>query len=694
MSRVDFEPLAGWPALWIAAALAALALAWTIRRDWRFALFRAPITLLILAALSGPVRLVEDRRPLADVAVVVLDMSESMDLAGRAAGARRAADRIAARLKAAGLEVREARHGDEESGRNRSASSPDAALDKALADVDPGRIAGAILVTDGHAPEPDGPPAERPWPVHRIVPADSRETDRAVRLVSVPRSVEIGSPVRVRVRYEGDADGPALADVRTDAGETRKVRLEPGKDTDVTVAATRRGPLRIVISVPAAPGDLSLANNAIVAETMATRERLRALLITGSPHAGARAWRNLLKSDPSVDLVHVMILRGADDVDPTPNEEMSLIPFPTRELFLERLDSFDLVVLDRFRRQDVVPDSHLDALAQWVEGGGALLVAAGPAEATGNGVGATPLARLSSLRVTGSWRPGPVRPTLTAPGRVHPVSAPLAGSEASWGPWDGVLPGQAQPGADVLMAAGGAPALTLAAAASGRVAWLSADGVWLWSRGLDGGGPFADLFRRTAHWLMRAPELEVGQMEARGVRGGLEASVLGGGDPGPIEVSGSGRPFAMQPAVVSDGLWRARAATPAAGLHEVRAAGRAPVPVLAGFGDPDEAWPLTVEAAALRAKRDSGSGGGGAFLVGRAGEGPLPSIARIGRGARAVSSGKSMELRENHASRAVNVRRDQLVPPPLMAALILLAALWAWWREGLGAPVRARRGTR
>jgi len=33
------------------------------------------------------------------------------------------------------------------------------------------------------------------------------------------------------------------------------------------------------------------------------RDKLRVLLVSGEPHAGERTWRNLLKSDASVDLV-------------------------------------------------------------------------------------------------------------------------------------------------------------------------------------------------------------------------------------------------------------------------------------------------------------------------------------------------------------------------------------------------------
>jgi hypothetical protein len=40
------------------------------------------------------------------------------------------------------------------------------------------------------------------------------------------------------------------------------------------------------------------------------------------------------------------------------------------------------------------------------------------------------------------------------------------------------------------------------------VGLLLSDQMWLWARNYDGGGPYLDLLRRVAHWLMKEPELE------------------------------------------------------------------------------------------------------------------------------------------------------------------------------------------
>ena len=108
------------------------------------------------------------------------------------------------------------------------------------------------------------------------------------------------------------------------------------------------------------------------------REKLRVLLVSGEPHAGERTWRNLLKSDANVDLVHFTILRPPEKQDGTPINELSLIAFPTRELFQQKIKEFDLIIFDRYANQSVLPSTYFDNIVRYVREGGAVLVAAGP----------------------------------------------------------------------------------------------------------------------------------------------------------------------------------------------------------------------------------------------------------------------------------------------------------------------------
>ena len=138
----------------------------------------------------------------------------------------------------------------------------------------------------------------------------------------------------------------------------------------------------IEIEVDAAEEELTLQNNRAAVSVSGVRDRLRVLLVSGQPHAGERIWRNLLKADPSVDLVHFTILRPPEKQDGTSVRELSLIAFPTRELFEVKLDEFDLIIFDRYRRRGVLLPTYVENIADYVRNGGALLEAAGPAFAT------------------------------------------------------------------------------------------------------------------------------------------------------------------------------------------------------------------------------------------------------------------------------------------------------------------------
>ena len=153
------------------------------------------------------------------------------------------------------------------------------------------------------------------------------------------------------------------------------------------------------------------------------RDRLRVLLVSGEPHAGERTWRNLLKSDAAVDLIHFTILRPPDKFDGVPVDELSLIAFPTQELFMERIDDFDLIIFDRYSVRGILPPEYYMNIAQYVEDGGAILVSAGPEMASVESLNLSPLGPILPARPTGRVIDQPFTPRLTADGRRHPVTA-------------------------------------------------------------------------------------------------------------------------------------------------------------------------------------------------------------------------------------------------------------------------------
>src|SRR5258708_7220141 len=257
------------------------------------------------------------------------------------------------------------------------------------------------------------------------------------------------------------------------------------------------------------------------ASSLATgvRDSRRVLLVTGEPHPGERAWRNLLKSDPSVDLVHFTILRPPEAQDFTPVNELSLIAFPIRELFEVKLHEFDLVIFDRSRRRDVLAQVYLDNIVRYVRGGGALMVATGPNIGTSNNLFNSPLGQILPGVPTGTTFEEGFRPKVSAVGRRHPVTSDLpsagaANGEPSWGRWFRHIDIDPRRGQVLMSGARGRPLLMLDRVGDGRVAQIMSDQIWLWARGFEGGGPQAELLRRIAHWLMKEPELEENDLQA------------------------------------------------------------------------------------------------------------------------------------------------------------------------------------
>jgi hypothetical protein len=267
--------------------------------------------------------------------------------------------------------------------------------------------------------------------------------------------------------------------------------------------------------IPEAEGELTDRNNAAVVQINGIRDRLSVLLVSGEPHPGQRTWRNLLKSDPSVDLVHFTILRPPDKQDGVPATELSLIAFPTRELFMEAVDDFDLIIFDRYQRRGILSMLYIDNIRRYVEDGGALLLAAGPDYASAASLYRTPLADILPGRPTARVIEAPFLPEISDLGRRHPVTAelegahePLSDSDQPWGRWMRQIEVTEQAGQTVMTGNGGVPLLMLDRVGDGRVALLASDHAWLWDRGYEGGGPQLEMLRRLAHWMMGEPDLE------------------------------------------------------------------------------------------------------------------------------------------------------------------------------------------
>jgi hypothetical protein len=667
--KLGFDPWLA-PFVLLGLALAGLALvALYARLGGKAPIMRLSLLAVALIGLSGPSQIQEERLALTDIVTILVDRSESMALSGRTKGAEAALTATKARLSQVdNLEVRVTYFDGSGAG-----TALAVGLDQAFADIPPDRVAGAIVISDGRFI--DGDDAARPFPVHQILVGSPQERDRRIELGSAPKQAPIGEIAKVVVRVEDtDKSVPLTVRVGTDAPQT--LNVPTGEDIVIEVPIAQRGLVPVAIETPGITGEVSTANNGLALSITGVRDRLRVMLVTGQPYAGSRAWRNLLKSDPSVDLVQFTILRPPEKQDFTPTEELSLIPFPTRELFLDKIDSFDLVVFDRFSRLSVLPDAYLDSVAQWVEGGGAFLMLAGPSEGLKEGVQSTPLKRILPVQSRGEPIETAFRPALTERGRTHPVSASLAEQSETWGKWLRVQPSTST--GDVLLEGAGEPLLVLGQVGRGRVAAVMSDQAWLWRRGYDGGGPFDELFRRTAHWLMKEADLEADRLVLRSQPGRLLIERQSNEDPGPAQVTLTGQSFAVPLSAAGPVVWHGESTMAKPGLVFVQSGDKSAF-IVAGIGNPDEARLLTADPSAL-AEPQAKQGGGSVTWALRAGTGPLPNVTRLGKSQTAGTEG--LGLRRAGATSVTATSRDAILPPWAYAILLVTLALVGWWREG------------
>ncbi|MGE3303246.1 MAG: hypothetical protein AB7M12_09050 [Hyphomonadaceae bacterium] len=674
--RLAFDPGAPWWALGMLAAFAALLLAFYVLRGGRASMLRAGGLMLILIGLAQPMLVSETREPANDVAALIIDQSESLALAGRLDAARAAGAAIAQRLaREQGLDVRvrEARGGPD-------GTALVTAAEEALADAPRERVAGAILVTDGQISDAPADPqkAKIAGPVHALIVGDPNRGDRRLELISAPAFGIVGEPAAIEARVIDPTPGAGVrVTISVDGKPIRQALAVSGRPFRVNIATPKRGPNMVIVEAEPGPQEISRANNRAAFELQGVRDRLRVLLVTGEPHPGARVWRNLLKSDPSVDLVHFTILRTNDKGDFTPLDELALIPFPTRELFVDKLDRFDLIIFDRYQRRAILPLAYFEDIARRVEEGGAMLIAAGPGDAGADSLAHTAVAAILPSLPTGGITDQPFRPAVTALGERHPVTRGLP-NEEHWGRWNRIIDARAS-GGRVLMTGAGKPLLVIDRAGQGRVAQLWSDQAWLWARGYDGGGPHGELLRRLAHWLMQEPELEDERLTLKNTREGLvaERSTLGG-DPGDVEIAApSGARVAHPMTEFAPGVYRTTIPAAETGLYEARS-GSLRAFAAVGPLNPKEAAAVNATPGLLAPLAKAS--GGGVELLGEQAQ-RLPEIRRVDRGARAAGDGW-IGLRSNGAYVVRASAAEPLGPGWAWAAAGLVLLMIGWRREG------------
>jgi len=688
MLSLSFTPLLPWPVLAaLGLVVVVLALLAFVARG-RTALLRALVLALVLAALANPALVREDREPVKDIAAIVVDRSGSQALGDRPQMTDAVRAELQRRFGALTnieprfIDVPDAKDGDD-------GTKLFTALGQALADVPPERLAGIVMLTDGVVHDIPSSMAQIgiKAPLHVLVTGHPDERDRQIKLLEAPRFGIVGKDLTIRAEVmERGGTGHAVVTIRRDGEEIGRRDVPADKPFALTTRIEHGGPNVVEIEVEPLPGELTTVNNRAVLPIEGIREKLRVLLVSGEPHQGERTWRNLLKSDANVDLVHFTILRPPEKQDGTPISELSLIAFPTRELFVQKIKDFDLIIFDRYANQSVLPQAYFDNIVRYVREGGALLVAAGPEYAGPASLARTRLAGILPGDPDGRVVERPYKATPTQVGQRHPVTRDLPGSDANppaWGDWLRIVQARTRPGIQpILSGAEGLPLLALSREDKGRVALLLSDHAWLWARGYQEGGPYLDLLRRLAHWLMKEPALEEEALRAQTTGRGREVRVerqTMAEQVEPVTVTGpTGKVTTLTLKPGEPGLFTATFDAETLGLHTLRS-GNLVAFVSVGPANSRELADVFSDTERLKAVAE-GSGGSIRRVADAGGTTQVPRLATVRSGR--LAGGDWIGFRPSDSA---NIRGVEVYPLALgLAALAALAAavLAMWLVEG------------
>ncbi len=512
---LDFTPFLSWQitsALAVPLGLLALLFLFHRPRGWGL---RLSALLCAYLALLNPGLIEEEREPLSSVTAIIVDRSSSQKLASREDETSTALQEIKRHLaEIPNMETRIIETNGHNIAGEGTALFHD--LKRNLSNIPPDRIAGAILLSDGQVHDIPETIEDLGFnaPIHALITGKENEYDQRIVLTQAPRFGIVGEEKEIKFKVETtDSQSQKTAEIIIALnGEELITQTVPvGENITLSIGIDRGGKNILEIRVKEKKGELTNLNNVAVQTIEGIRENLRVLLVSGEPHPGERTWRNLLKSDASVDLVHFTILRPPEKQDGTPINQLSLIAFPTRELFSVKINEFDLIIFDRYQQRGVLPILYFDNIARYVEDGGAVLIAAGPDYAAPISLYQTPLASVLPGIPTGEVIEKPFHAEITEEGARHPVTRDLKGADATppnWSRWFRLVDVAHTEGNVIMSGADKKPLLVLNREKEGRVALMLSDHAWLWARGFEGGGPHVQLLRRLSHWLMKEPDLE------------------------------------------------------------------------------------------------------------------------------------------------------------------------------------------
>ncbi len=639
-----------------------------------------------MLALLNPSILKEHRNYVKDTAIIVVDQSASQEFGKRTDRTNTALLNITKQIENLdALNLRIINAPEETTLANKTALFTN--LDQVISNIPKEQRAGVIFITDGQVH--DIPQAKERYndygPVHILLSGKQNEKDRQITIINAPAYGLVGKNIVIKYRIDDTKNiGKSYASIiltRHD-GSQENFYVAIGEEQKITIPLEHPSENIFSLEVASVEGEITLANNKKAIIINGVRDRLKVLLISGIPHAGERTWRDLLTSDPGVDLVHFTILREPQKYDYTPKNEMSLIAFPFRELFEVKLYDFDLIIFDRYKVNNILPQLYFRNIANYVREGGAFLVAAGPEFASKRSIYKTALGDILPAEPTGNVWDQSFTPKITKDGNKHPVTKNLVwqGEKNNWGAWLRAVDVNKNSGDTLLSSINDSPLLILDRVKKGRVAQINSDQIWLWSRGYDGGGPHAELLRRSVHWLMKEPELDERMMEVTVYKGNITLSkqnyantkqetialTLPNGEQMTIEMTDNG-----------SGVLEYKMQAEQLGIYAFEDLNGMRKFAIIGSLNP-------LELSEVKATADkfipiiSASNGTSIWLD----KTPSPKISVANKNTRRFGGSNWLALRQNDNYSVTGVKDIPFLPEWAVLFILLSSLIFLWWREG------------
>ena len=397
---------------------------------------------------------------------------------------------------------------------------------------DAGAQSGIIVFSDGITNGDkknlsDSPPL--PVPVFTVGVGESEGfTDVRIAEVRAPEFAFRGRELKVDVVVQAYGLKGKVVPLYFNRGRNLITGRSVSVDADsfeqkitLSFTPTEIGTHTFSLNIPAQAGEQITQNNQKEFKIDVQRDKIRVLTLSGSPSWDYRFLRMAMKQDPLIELVSFVFLRTPTDTVDVPEDQLSLIPFPIDDIFIEELKNFDVVFFDDFSHRAYFNPVYLEKVRDFVRDGGGLAMIGGSRSFDSGGYADSALRDVLPVELDGkgAYRTQEsVRPVLTAAGKVHPITRLLPDPRSNEEAWQKMPPLTSMNqvhgarGETLLSAGGSGPLLTIGRFGKGRTLALMSDDVWRWNFIAVGNRESPQnhlkLIRQAARWLAHEPSFE------------------------------------------------------------------------------------------------------------------------------------------------------------------------------------------